>query len=76
MVFSVSIMALKAFSLRIEDSMYKKKIACIATICSIILEILNNVARKELDISFIKDGTKLLLFAIHTLFNSKITKIN
>lgn len=76
MVFSISIMALKAFSLRMEDNMYKKKTACIAIICSIILEILNNVAGKEFDVSLIKDGTKLLLLAIHILLNSEITKIN
>ena len=69
-------MALNAFSLRMADSMYKKKIACIAIICSIILEILNNMARKELDVTLTKNGKKLLFLAIHILFNSKITKIN
>ena len=61
MVFSVSIMALKAFSLRIEDSMYKKKIACIATICSIILEILNNCGKKRIRYKFYKGWDKTVI---------------
>ena len=55
-----------------------RKIASSNTTCSIILEILNKVLRKENElgkVSVIKTGMKLLLFVTANFLNSEIPKI-